>query len=311
MAGILIYSDKNDYVLELLTAARDIAASSGLDVRAISINNDSQAEALAGAGAEVYKITNNAIALADAAAIAQAIKQAMDKLEINMVLLSSNLRGREVAGRLAQIMGAACLTGVFSVNVNGDKIECQRNALGGATVATQYIAAEKKVIAIVPRSFEKSPAGTGKISELEVEVQATPGIKIVETRDKSGDSADIEAAEVLVAVGQGLNSKDDLPMVEALAKALGGEIACSKPVATDKKWLPEDRVIGLSGKKCKPELAVLLGISGQVQFMVGIRDAGTIVAVNSDENAYINKMADYILIDDLHKVVAELNKILA
>lgn len=311
MAGILIYSDKNDYALELLTAARNIAASSGLDVRALSINNGSQAEDLAGAGAEVYKIDNTAIALTDASALAKAIKQAVDKLEINTVLLSSNLRGRELAGRLAQIMGVACLTGVSSLNINGDKIECQRNALGGATVATQYIAAEKKVIAIVPRSFEKAPAGTGKISELEVDVQATPGIKLVETKAKSEDSVDIEAAEVLVAVGQGLNSKDDLPMVEALAKALGGEVACSKPVATDKKWLSEERIIGLSGKKCKPELAVLLGISGQVQFTVGIRDAGTIVAVNSDENAYVNKMADYVLVDDLHKVVAELNKILA
>jgi electron transfer flavoprotein alpha subunit len=311
MAGILIYSDKNDYALELLTAARIITASSGLDVRALSINNDSQAEALAGAGAEVCKINNTAIALADASALANAIKQAVEKLDINTILLSSNLRGRELAGRLAQIIGTACLTGVSAVKLNGDKLECQRNALGGATVATQYIATEKKVIAIVPRSFEKAPAGTGKISELEVDVQATPGLKLVETKAKSEDSVDIEAAEVLVAVGQGLNSKDDLPMVEALVKALGGELACSKPVATDKKWLSEERIIGLSGKKCKPELAVLLGISGQVQFNVGIRDAGTIVAVNSDENAYVNKMADYVLVDDLHKVVAELNKILA
>jgi electron transfer flavoprotein alpha subunit len=311
MAGILIYSDKNDYALELLTAARIITASSGLDVRALSINNDSQAEALAGAGAEVCKINNTAIALADASALANAIKQAVEKLDINTILLSSNLRGRELAGRLAQIIGTACLTGVSAVELNGDKLECQRNALGGATVATQYIATEKKVIAIVPRSFEKAPAGTGKISELEVDVQATPGLKLVETKAKSEDSVDIEAAEVLVAVGQGLNSKDDLPMVEALVKALGGELACSKPVATDKKWLSEERIIGLSGKKCKPELAVLLGISGQVQFNVGIRDAGTIVAVNSDENAYVNKMADYVLVDDLHKVVAELNKILA
>lgn len=88
-------------------------------------------------------------------------------------------------------------------------------------------------------------------------------------------------------------------------------MACSKPVATDKKWLSEERVIGLSGKQCKPDLAILLGISGQVQFTVGIRDAKTIVAVNSDENAVINQMADYVLTADLHEVVPELISLLA
>ena len=88
-------------------------------------------------------------------------------------------------------------------------------------------------------------------------------------------------------------------------------MACSKPVATDKKWLSEERVIGLSGKQCKPDLAILLGIYGQVQFTVGIRDAKTIVAVNSDENAVINQMADYVLTADLHEVVPELISLLA
>jgi electron transfer flavoprotein alpha subunit len=99
-------------------------------------------------------------------------------------------------------------------------------------------------------------------------------------------------------------------MAESLAQSLGGVVACSKPLATDKKWLSEDRVIGLSGKLCKPDLALLFGISGQVQFTVGIRDAKTIVAVNTDENATINQMADYILTADMHEIIPELNRLL-
>jgi len=312
MAGILIYSDKDNFALELLTAANTIASSLETAVKAVSINNDSQAEALASAGADVYRINNASLSLADIAAVAAALKQAVDKLEIDTVLLSSNRRGRELAGRLAQMMGAGCLTGVSGININKNNIECQRSALGGggATLATQYIAAAKKVIAFMPKTFEIAAAGEGSIKDLEVEVK-TSGVKVVAVSPKDGDSADIESAEVLVAVGQGLNSKDDLAMVETLAKTLGGEVACSKPVATDKKWLSEERVIGLSGKKCKPQLAVLLGISGQVQFVVGIREAKIIVAVNSDENAYINKIADYVLVSDLHEVVPEMNKLLS
>jgi electron transfer flavoprotein alpha subunit len=235
------------------------------------------------------------------------LAQAAAKLGADTVLLASDRRGKELAGRLAQIMDAGCLTDVSAINVNGDKIECQRNALGGATVATQYIASDKKVIAIRPKTFEAAAAGQGNAGSLEV--QAKPSaVKLVEVKQKGGDTVDIEAAEILVAVGQGLNSQDDLPMVEELARKLGGEVACSKPVATDKKWLSEERIIGLSGKKCKPQLALVFGISGQVQFTVGIRDARIIAAINSDENAAINQMADYILTADLHDVIKEMNK---
>jgi electron transfer flavoprotein alpha subunit len=309
MAGILIFSENQGLALELLTAVNSLNPAA---VSACVINNDEQAQALASAGDKVYLVKNNDLVMADVGAIAGAVKQVADKADADTVLLASNRRGKELAGRLAQAMNAGCLTDVAAISIEGDKILCQRNALGGATVATQYIDVEKKVIAIRPRTFEAATsagagAGAGAVEEVAVEVKKA-GVTVLEFKSRAGDSVDIEAAEVLVAVGQGLNSQEDLPAVEELAKKLGGEVACSKPVATDKKWLSEERIIGLSGKKCKPQLAVLLGISGQVQFTVGIRDAKTIVAVNSDENASINQMADYIITADLHDVVAEMNK---
>jgi len=81
-------------------------------------------------------------------------------------------------------------------------------------------------------------------------------------------------------------------------------------VASDKKWFDEDRIIGLSGKICKPALALVLGVSGQVQFTVGVRDAQLIVSINKDENAFMNKLADYVLIADLHECLPELARIL-
>ncbi len=307
MQRILLYSDKENLARELLAAASIIASSIDCEVKAVTINDDAQAEALAAIGADVYRINNDEVQLADVACLASVLKQAADKLGSNMVLLSSNRRGRELAGRLSQMMEAGCLTGVIGLEVNGDRIECQRNTMGGAAVATQYIASEKGVIALMPKAFPSSRGtGAGSINDLEVEAFPT-SVKVIETKAKRDDSVNIEDAEVLVAVGQGLSSKDDLAMIETLARVLSGEIACSKPLATDRKWLPEERVIGLSGKKCKPELAILLGVSGQVQFMVGIRDARIIVSVNSDENAYINQMADYVMIADLYEVVPELN----
>ena len=129
---------------------------------------------------------------------------------------------------------------------------------------------------------------------------------MVDKTDKGQSSIDIEGAEILVCVGKGLTSQDDLKMVEELTQVLGGMVACTKPIATDEKWLPEERIIGLSGKTSKPNLAICLGISGQVQFTVGIRDAKTIVAVNTDQNAYIFQMADYGIVGDLNEIVPRL-----
>lgn len=305
MAGILIYSEKENNALELLTAGRALADELGVELAALTINNDSQAEVLAQKGARVYKINHEGINLADTVAVASAVQQGFAKLSSHIILLSSNRRGKELAGRLAHNIGAGCLTDISSLVVNGDKIECSRNALGGATVAIETIISDNKVMAIMPKSFDLPGEAPGSVKGLEVEIEASK-MRILEVKSKTADTVDIEAAKIIVAVGQGLENQEDLIIIEDLAKTIGGIVACSKPIATDRKWLSEERIIGLSGKKCKPNLAILMGISGQVQFAVGIRDAKTIVAINNDENASIMQMADYIIVADLKEVSAEL-----
>jgi electron transfer flavoprotein alpha subunit len=302
MAEVIVYSANPELALELISAARLINEQ----VAALSINDDELAQTLSQAGARAIKITHPDLTVSDTAAVAAAIKQVLDKLQAEVVLLSSDRRGKELAGRLAQLMGAGCLTDVAALEVKGGQIECRRNALGGATVAVQSIEGPQ-LIAIRPRSYPAAEAAAGSLEEMAVDIQAS-GVKVVDFKAKAGDTVDIEAAEILVAVGQGLEDEGQLAGVHDLAAKLGGEVACSKPIATDKKWLSEERIIGLSGKKCKPQLALLFGISGQVQFTVGIRDAKVIVAVNTDENAAINYMADYIMQADLHQIIQELNQ---
>lgn len=306
MAGILVYSDKTALALELLSAAAAIAVREGLEIKAVSINNAAQAGELAARGAETYQISALGLLVADTAAVAFCLKQAVDKLGADTVLLSSDRRGKELAGRLAQMLDAGCLTDVKGLEAAGGRTGFVRNALGGATVAVQVLKGPRRVLAVSPGAFSpQEPKAGGSIKELEVETKPS-GIKLVETREKAADTVDIASARTLVVVGQGLEDKADLPAAEKLAAVLGGEVACSKPVATDKKWLPEERVIGLSGKICKPDLALILGVSGQVQFTVGIREAKTIVSINSDPNAYMNQMADYVLVADLKDALPDL-----
>ncbi len=111
MADVLIYSDKLNLALELITAAKTINP----EVTAVAINDEELAQALAGAGAKVWQVDNDAINLADTAALAQAIAQLADKAGANTVLLASNRRGRELAGRVAQKLKAGCLTNVCAM----------------------------------------------------------------------------------------------------------------------------------------------------------------------------------------------------
>ena len=310
MAGVLIYSESSPLAMELLTAARSLDTGKGLDVKAVCINNDEQAAEISIRGAVTYLINDDNINLADTAAVAAVLEKVANDLETPIVLLASNRRGKELAGRLAQKLQAGCLTDVNSMEAVNGRIQYRRNALSGAVVATQQIESIRQVAALAPRSFEAAPfAEGGRIEKFEIEAPAST-LKLVASRSKSGDTVDISSADILVIVGQGVE-KEDLDSVNNIARVLGAEIACSKPVATDRKWFPEDRIIGLSGKKCSPQLAIILGVSGQVQFTVGIRDARTIVAVNNDENAYIHQMADYAMVADLKEVLPELSKLMA
>ena len=102
-------------------------------------------------------------------------------------------------------------------------------------------------------------------------------------------------------------NKDDIKLVQELANVLKGKtVGCSRPIAADMKWLPEDHWIGLSGHKVKPKLYIAAGISGQIQHIAGMRDSGIIVAINKDPEALIFKSADYGIVGDLYEVLPKL-----
>ena len=154
------------------------------------------------------------------------------------------------------------------------------------------------------------PAASGAGVPIE-EVTATPyGVTVIETIPSEFEEVDLNAAQRVIGVGRGLKAKEDLALIEKLAAALKAEIACSRPVAEGLNWMGKDRYIGSSGARISPQLYLAVGISGQLQHMVGVTGAETIVAINSDPNAAVFTQTDYGLVGDLYDLVGEITKAL-
>jgi electron transfer flavoprotein alpha subunit len=118
-------------------------------------------------------------------------------------------------------------------------------------------------------------------------------------------AVDLTSADIIVAVGRGIKEKENIPVVEALAQALGAELAASRPIC-DAGWLPMDRQVGSSGQTVSPKVYIAVGISGAIQHLVGMKGAKTLIAINKDPDAPIFEVAHYGIVGDLFEVVPAL-----
>jgi len=122
---------------------------------------------------------------------------------------------------------------------------------------------------------------------------------------ESARAVDLTAAPIIVSVGRGIKEQAHISIVEALAQALGAELAASRPIC-DAGWLPMERQVGSSGQTVAPKLYLAVGISGAIQHLVGMKGSKTIAAINQDPNAPIFEVADYGIVGDLFEVVPAL-----
>jgi electron transfer flavoprotein alpha subunit len=131
--------------------------------------------------------------------------------------------------------------------------------------------------------------------------------KPLELFREAKQAVDLTQAPLLVAIGRGIRAPENIQLAEKLAKALGAELAASRPIC-DEGWLPMDRQIGSSGQTVAPKLYLALGISGAIQHVVGMKGSRTIVAINKDQNAPIFEVADYGIVGDLFEIVPALTE---
>lgn len=280
----------------LVEAARTL----GTEVVAVVAGRREVADALATAADRVLWLGEpgdapvEAFAPAVAALVAQAAPRA--------VLGATTPSGRALLGAVGAALQAPVLSGIGTVELSGEQVVVTRSVLGG--VSEHRTAVEG--IAVLAVDAGAVVSGTPAAAVEEVAGEALAGVRVTEVRPRERAGVNLGAARTVVAVGRGLKAREDVAMLAELASAMGGELACSRPLAEGVDWLPKERYIGISGQHIAPELYVAVGISGQLQHMVGVREAGVIVAVNNDKNAPVFSQCDYGVVGDLYQVVPAL-----
>ena len=218
-----------------------------------------------------------------------------------LLLCESGSDGRLLAGYTAAKLGVSPLCDVMSLSCTADAVETTRLVYGGSAVKTEQCAFPAVAI-VCAGTFEASDAAA-EPQVTQINCSGSCSVELAGTSAVESSTVNLAAAKRVVGVGRGLASADNIPAAEKLAAALGAEIGCTRPVAEEEHWYSKDRYIGVSGVMIKPNFYLAIGISGQIQHMVGVNQTNVICAINKDENAPIIKQADYTLIGDVNAVL--------
>ncbi|MGD8329794.1 MAG: electron transfer flavoprotein subunit alpha/FixB family protein [Acidobacteriota bacterium] len=294
--------------LQLLGAARKVGG------RAIALVCAAEAEGLTSQVAahadQVLVLRNAALEKFTPDGYAQAIVPlAQQRAPSAIFTLHSHFLGRDLAPVLAARLDAGLITDAIDME-DDEGIRVQRLVYRRKLVATQRCLTEGPAVITCQRgAFVATPAGdAADIETLEVDIDAA-AIRwtVGDFEAAEAQAGDITEAEVVVAAGRGVGSEENLEAVKALAAALGGALAASRPIV-DNGWLERGLQVGSSGKTVRPRLYIALGISGAIQHVVGMRDSDVIVAVNKDPRAPIFEYADYGIVADLMDIVPPLTE---
>lgn len=309
MAGIWIISENREQTLELLNIGHELAEKMGIRVAVFLSQDRERALDYIECGADEVLLLPPLAGDQPLDVYIHLVAEEAKTGDPDLILLSATMRGKDMAARIAARLDTGLCSSCMALTFDEESksLVMERFAYGGAAVQKVTCTARPAMATIPPRMYESGTAEEGRQGQIR-ELSAPPPsmVKVLEKKMKERVTKDITEARVIVCAGRGIERSDDLALARQLADALGGEIACTRPIAEEYHWMPEELCIGLSGIQVKPDLYLGIGVSGQVQHLTGIRNAKVIATVNKDENAPIFKAADFGIIGDLYDVVPRL-----
>ena len=299
---------------QLLAIGRQLAAEMKVELVAAAIGHRmaNVVETLQGSGIDrILVVDDPALALAAGEVQAHVFAEVARLIEPRLVLVGYSLIGMELTPAIASKLGMNAFTNCVNLELRDGAITVTRPLFDGTMHA--HIAMEETATAVVALQKGSAPATAPSakkavVQSITMDVKSIPSrSRVLEITEEPKGDVDLGKAEIIVAVGRGIGDKEKIHFTAELAEALGGTLACSRPVV-DVGWLPRERQVGASGKSVAPKVYVACGISGAIQHLTGMRDSKRIIAINKDPNAPIFQVAHIGVVGDLFEIVPALTK---
>ena len=307
----------NSTSFETLVAAQQIAsATSGTISAAVAGKGIAGlADELAAKNvAEVVKVEHDLLDTYTPDGYCVALKQLVESRNPDLVLFPHTYQVRDFAPKLAATLSKGMIGDCIGFRIEAEKLVFVRQMFQGKTAADVTCTGPAPwFVSFQSGAFRADqlaghPGGKAPVNAISVALSAGDiRTKPLELFKEAKSAVDLTQAPLIVSIGRGIKAPENIAQAEALAKAMGAEIAASRPIC-DEGWLPMERQIGSSGQTVAPKLYLALGISGAIQHIVGMKGARTIVAVNKDQNAPIFEIADYGIVADIFEVMPALTE---
>lgn len=316
--GIWVFAEQqngklNPAVLEILAKSQELKEHTGEEITAVLLGKD-----VAALADTLFAYGADNVILAEDAALEQysarpyqaALTQLAEKYKPSIILYGATSLGRDLAPRMMVSLNTGLTADAIDLGFDEDEVFFQTTpAYGGSILAHIVILEARPQMATVrPMMFEPIQPREGAVGKLITEtvtVEADADYEVLETAPKQDTGDSIEGVDVLVAGGRGIKEEADLAQLKELAELLGGKVASSRPLV-DNGWLPHDKQIGQSGTAVKPKYIFNIAISGSVQYIVGMQNAGCSISINHTKGAPIFDVSHYGAVADYRTVVPAL-----
>jgi electron transfer flavoprotein alpha subunit len=299
-------SGLDDSALELIAAARSLG-----DVQTAAAVLGSTVSPLADELArwcdEVFVFEDASLEIFDGEFLSRVLVPLCERLRPSLTLVSHSNLGMDLAPALAIRTGMLHVADCLHLDTADDQLVAVRAMYGGkvhARVSTP-ISPDGVLVTIRPGAYsvpDAPPGIGGAVCQEPIPENCSPRRRLIETVAPEAGAVDISQAEILVSVGRGIGEEENIEIARSLAEALGGELACTRPVV-DRKWLSKSHQVGTSGTTVKPKIYLAIGLSGSFQHLGGIKGNPFIAAINKDAAAPIFAVADVGIIGDLFEIV--------
>lgn len=312
MSNILVYAEHlngeiTDATFELIALARELAGSTGGSVEAAIIGTDAGVLAVQLGGADTILVgESDALGAFNPQGHAAIFTGLIEGRQPAITLVPYTSVGMDVASVAAAATDLPLVSYCLSAGADGGlTASCQ--LYGGKVEVDVEIDGDRAIFAMLSgcaSADEGRSGGAGATETIDVSVPDLD-IEFLSLTEPEGGDVDITAEEVLIAVGRGIESEDNIEEAQELADAIGAALAASRPII-DQGWMPKTRQVGKSGLSVKPKIYIALGISGAPEHLEGMRDSATIIAINSDPQAPIFGVAHHGWVGDLFDFIPEL-----